>query len=212
MSDAGVPDLPPARCTEKEGKKKFRVLFVGRVIRTKGTRDAIRAVAKLKDIEGLSFDVIGDGYDLAACKEEAQRLGVSSFVTFHGRMPRKDIDAFYARADAFLFPSFREPGGIAVLEAMSHGLATIVADRGGPGYVVDDACGIRVTVTDPERFACEIADAIRMLAAAPDLVASMGKAARERIKREFLWDAKIERIEKIYDRVLASQRGVRGAI
>jgi glycosyltransferase involved in cell wall biosynthesis len=205
MSDAGVPELPPARCTEKEGEKKFRMLFVGRVIRTKGTRDAIRAVAKLKDIEGLSFDVIGDGYDLQACKEEAQRLGVSSFVTFHGRMPRKDIDAFYARANVFLFPSFREPGGIAVLEAMSHGLATIVADRGGPGYVVDDACGIRVPVTDPERFACQIAEGIRRLAAAPDLVTSMGTAARQKIQREFLWDAKIERIEKIYDQVLARE-------
>jgi glycosyltransferase involved in cell wall biosynthesis len=203
MSDNGVAELPPPRSHARENKKQLRMLFVGRMIRTKGARDAIRAIAKLKDIEGLTFDVIGDGYDLPACKEEAQKLGVSNVVTFHGRMPRKDIDAFYARADVFLFPSFREPGGIAVFEAMSHGLAMIVADRGGPGFVVDDACGIRIPVTDPEQFATRIADAIRKLAAAPELVAAMGTAAREKIRLQFLWDMKIERIGEIYHRVSA---------
>jgi glycosyltransferase involved in cell wall biosynthesis len=201
MSDNGVTELPPPRSEVRGSKKQLRMLFVGRMIRTKGARDAIRAVAKLKDLEGLKFDVIGDGYDLSACKEEAQKLGISNMVTFHGKMPRKDIDAFYGRADVFLFPSFREPGGIAVLEAMSYGLAMIVADRGGPGFVVDDACGIRVPVTDPQRFASQIADAIRKLAAAPDLAAAMGTAAREKVRLQFLWDTKIERIGEIYRRI-----------
>lgn len=203
MSDNGVEELPPPRSETRKDKNQLRMLFVGRMIRTKGARDAIRAIAKLKDIGGLTFDVIGDGYDLPACKEEAEKLGVSNVVTFHGRLPRKDIDAFYARADLFLFPSFREAGGIAVFEAMSHGLAMIVADRGGPGFVVDDACGIRIAVTDPEQFATQIADAIRKLAAASDLVAAMGRAAREKIRREFLWDMKIERVGEIYKRVSA---------
>jgi len=203
MSDNGVTELPPPRGGPRENKKQLRMLFVGRMIRTKGARDAIRAIAQLKDLEGLTFDVIGDGYDLPACKEEAQKLGVSNVVTFHGRLPRKEIDAFYAHSDVFLFPSFREAGGIAVFEAMSHGLAMIVADRGGPGYVVDDACGIRIPVTDPQQFATQIADAIRKLAAAPDLVAAMGKAARDKIRQQFLWDMKIERIEEIYSRVSA---------
>ncbi len=207
MSDNGVIELPPPRIERRGNGGQFRLLFVGRVIRTKGTRDAIRAIAQLKDknIEGLTFDVIGDGYDLAACKEEAEKLGVSNLVKFHGRMARKDIDAYYARADVFLFPSFREPGGIAVFEAMSHGLALIVADRGGPGFVIDDSCGIRVPVTNPETFAAQIADAIRKLAAAPELVTAMGMAAREKVGSQFLWDMKIERIEEIYRRVSADR-------
>jgi glycosyltransferase involved in cell wall biosynthesis len=207
MSDVGLPDIPNTTGRKaSDGGQKLKLLFVGRVIRTKGTRDAVRAVAKLSDIRGLSFDVIGDGYDLSACKEEATRLGVADRVNFHGRMQRDDIDAFYSKADIFLFPSFREPGGIAVIEAMSHGLAMIVADRGGPAHVVDDTCGIRVSVTSPERFANDIAEAIRKLAASPDLLAGMGRAARAKIERDFLWDAKIKKLEVIYDRVLNQER------
>lgn len=204
MHEVGMPELPSARPGPRANGQGLKLLFVGRVIRTKGLRDAIRALARLKDLSGISLDVVGDGFDLAACKEEAARLGVAEMVTFHGWVEHKDIDAFYARADVFLFPSYREPGGIAIIEAMSHGLAMIVADRGGPGCVVDDACGIRVPVTNPEQFACDIADAVRKVAASPALVAAMGEAARGKICREFLWDRKIERIERIYDRILTS--------
>jgi glycosyltransferase involved in cell wall biosynthesis len=207
MSDAGVDALPSdSFSVKKQDKGVFRILFVGRVIRTKGARDAVRAMAMLKDIKSLSLDVIGDGYDLPSCKEEAKRLGVDDLVTFHGRMPRQAIDSFYERSNVFLFPSFREPGGIAVLEAMSNGLAVIVADRGGPGYVVDDACGFRIAVTSPDLFARDIAAAVRTLAGSPALVEAMGRAARAKIERDFLWDAKIKKLEAIYDRVLNQER------
>lgn len=204
MSETGVEELPPIRDTVESNGRLLRMLFVGRMIRTKGARDAIRAVAKIKNSTNVRFDVVGDGYDLPACKEEAERLGVSDRVTFHGRLPRKQIDAFYANAHVFLFPSFREPGGIAVFEAMSNGLALIVADRGGPGAVVDDTCGIRVPVTEPEEFSSKIADAIQQLAGSPETVASMGVAAREKIRLHYLWDAKVRRIEAVYDEVLSA--------
>jgi glycosyltransferase involved in cell wall biosynthesis len=132
-------------------------------------------------------------------------LGVSDRVVFHGRLPRKEIDAFYARANVFVFPSFREPSGNVVLEAMSHGLAMIVADRGGPGFVVDDACGFRVPVVDRQQYADGIAACIRKLSIEPGLIVAMGTAAREKVTRQFLWDAKIDRILELYDNVLAQR-------
>lgn len=206
MSEIGLEQLPSPKTTKANTGTGIRLLFVGRVIRTKGVRDAIRAMAKVKDIEKLHFDVVGDGNDMAACKSEAETLGVSDRVTFHGRVPHDQTGRFYEQSDVFLFPSFREPSGIVVIEAMSHGLAMIVADRGGPGYVVDDATGIRVPVRDPGSFADEIAAAIRRLAGSPELVTAMGKAARKKIDREFLWNAKIEKLEQVYDQVLRQER------
>ncbi len=206
MSEVGVACLPPPRRPSKETARELRLLFVGRVVRSKGVRDAIRAVAKLKDLN-LAFDVVGSGDDLAACEAEARELGVSGMVRFHGKIPRSAVEPFYARADVFVFPSFREPSGNAVIEAMSHGLAMIVADRGGPGFVVDDECGIRVPVTDPQQFASRIAAAIRTLAESPELITAMGTAARDKVRRDFLWDAKVDRMMDLYHRVLANSQG-----
>lgn len=203
MSETGVTELPPARDSKQISPGRLRLLFVGRVIRSKGVRDVVRAMAKLADVDGLTLDVVGEGDDLAPCTDEARKLGVSNRITFHGKLPRNEVEPFYERADVFVFPSFREPSGNAVLEAMSHGLAMIVADRGGPGFVVDDACGFRIPVTDPEQFSLGIADSIRRLAQRRDLIAAMGTAARERVRAQFLWDAKVERMSDLYHRTLA---------
>ena len=202
MTETGVASLPAVRDASTEKGHPWKFLFVGRVIRSKGVRDAIRAFAQLRDWSEWTFEIVGDGADLAQCKEEARNLGVSERVIFHGRLPRNEVDAFYERADVFLFPSFREPSGAVVVEAMSYGLAMIVADRGGPASVVDDHCGLRVPVKDPEQFARDIAAAIRELATQPARILAMGSAAREKIRRDFLWDAKVDHLEKIYCRVL----------
>ena len=120
---------------------------------TKGLRDAIRALALLPEDLDVTLDVAGEGEETPLCRALARELGVAQRVRFHGRVDRDRVETLYAEADAFLFPSFREPSGSVVFEAMRHGLPVITADRGGPGHVVDDDSGLRVAVTDPERFA-----------------------------------------------------------
>ena len=45
---------------------------------------------------------------------------------------RAEVEALYESHDLFCFPSFREPAGGVLYEAMRHGLPVITTDRGGP--------------------------------------------------------------------------------
>ncbi len=120
MGDTGVSSLPPP--VDRRGRTgTVRVLFVGRVVRSKGVRNAIRAFALLGDVEAR-LDVIGRGADLETCGRLVESLGLQDRVTLHGFVAREQVEASYAAADVFLFPSYREPGGIVVAEAMSYGL------------------------------------------------------------------------------------------
>ena len=181
--------------------RPFRLLFVGRVVRTKGLRDAIRALARLRDLDVL-LDVVGDGPDMENCRRESVSLGVQEKIVFHGRQERTAVGAFYAKANAFLFPSFREPSGNVVMEAMSWGLPMIVSDRGGPAHVVGPDAGIRVPARSPEEFATALADAVRRIVSTPALARAQSKAALERIDKEHRWPAKIQRMLALYDRVI----------
>lgn len=215
VSETGVYTLPDMNATTRSADAgQLRGLYVGRVVRNKGLRDAVRAIGQLQDHLGVTLDAIGDGPDLQACRAEAHRLGVEGRVRFHGRVPRDRVDDFYARADAFIFPSFREPSGNVVFEAMSHALPCVVADRGGPAYTVDESSGIRVAVRAPEQFAADIADALRALAADPTRRASMGRAARSRVESLGDWGRKIDRVVAMYREVAgldAHAVGARGA-
>ena len=202
-SETGIPDLPPAVARDPSAKP-FRLLFVGRVVRPKGVLDLVRALAQIKDLD-VVLDVVGRGNDLEDCRTEATLLGVAERVTFHGRLSREEVDAYYAKAHAFVFPSFREPSGNVVLEAMSWGLPLIVADRGGPAYAVGTEAGIRVPAETPGQFARDIAEAIRRLVTEPGLAAGYGESARRLTERNHLWPAKIERMLGLYERVVAGR-------
>jgi len=197
ISELGIEGLEPARQRHRD-QALLKLLHVGRAVRTKGLRDAIRAIAQLPADVHVHLDVAGQGEETSLCREEAARLGVSDRISFHGQIPRAAVEDLYAQADAFLFPSFREPSGSVVFEAMRHGLPVITTDRGGPGFVIDDSCGIRVPAIDPTQFATALAGAITRLARDPLLCERLAAGARERIADVGLWENKIEWLLGLY--------------
>jgi glycosyltransferase involved in cell wall biosynthesis len=200
LADTGVEALPPP-VDRSAHSGPVRLLFVGRLIKTKGVREAIRALARLPDAP-VVLDIVGDGFDRVNCEQIAAQAGLAGRVVFHGRKSREEVDAFYRSADIFVFPSYREPGGIAPVEAMAWGLPLIVSNWGGPAASVDDTCGIRIDPRTPEQFASDLAQVIKRLVHDRDLRLSLGAGARERVAKTALWDEKILVMERLYEEVL----------
>lgn len=190
--------------TRQSGVGQLTLFHAGRVIRTKALRDTIRALAHLRDLPGVRLVTAGDGEDLAQCRAEAKALGVADRIKFLGRIPRGAVEQHYAAADVFCFPSFREPMGGVFFEAMAHGLPIITAANGGPDFLIDDSCGIKVPVTTPDDFARGIAEAIRKLAMDPSLRHEMGNGARARLKSFGSWDDKARSDVNLLQRDLGS--------
>jgi len=130
----GLDELPVTGPLKKPRsvQEKIHLLFVGRVIRTKGVRDAIRAVSFMESKRQVDFTVIGDGEDLRACRDLIKERNLDEVITCRGWCSTEKVEQAYSEADIFLFPSFREPTGGVLLEAMSYGLPCVICDYGGP--------------------------------------------------------------------------------
>ncbi|KAA9106486.1 glycosyltransferase family 4 protein [Microbacterium rhizomatis] len=189
--------------TERTGP--VRLLHVGRTVRTKGLRDTIRAMARVRDLD-VVLDVLGDGNDRDACSALIEELGLGDRVVLHGAVPRAAVDEFYRAADVFVFPSYREPGGSVVLEAMSFGLPLIVVDRGGPAAAVDDSCALLLDAQSPAQLAEDLAAAIRRLVEDPALRLRMGAAARDRVLATHLWSKRVDQMGAVYEAVSSPPR------
>ena len=122
MSETALESVPPPVDRSDRTDGPVRLLFVGRLIRTKGVRDAIRALPLLADLP-VCLDIVGDGFDADACRALVTELGLQDRVIFHGAQPRSEVGRFYEAADIFVFPSYREPGGNVAFEAMGYSLA-----------------------------------------------------------------------------------------
>jgi glycosyltransferase involved in cell wall biosynthesis len=204
MSETAIEGLPEpvVRATDRG---QVRLLYVGRLVRTKGVRESIRAMNQLRDLP-VVLDIVGDGFDRAACETLAAEAGIADRVLFHGWQARDKVNDFYRAADIFVFPSYCEPGGNVAFEAMGYGLPLVVSDRGGPGNAVDETCGVRVHPVTPEQYAQDLAAAIRRLVENREVRLSLGKGARRRVADIGLWDRKLDKLDHLYAAVLEGLR------
>ncbi|MBL6911121.1 MAG: glycosyltransferase family 4 protein [Pirellulales bacterium] len=202
MSETGVDAITTSPKRPPSNDEPLRLLFVGRIIRTKGVIDAIRAVAIASQTCHLQFDIIGEGEMLQECEAEVDRLSIRDIVRFHGRIPREEVNHWYQNAHVFLFPSYREPSGNVVFEAMGNGLPVITSATGGPGYVVNAQTGYTVEPLEPEYFSKHIAQAIKDLSQNPLLIEQKSKAAIERINELGLWSRKVSKLLQTYQDIL----------
>ncbi len=110
----------------------FLALFVGGDWERKGVRDAIGAVAGLRDV---TLVILGSG-DADAMRAHAARVGAAAQVIFAA--PSTTPQEYYAACDAFLFPSRYEAFSLVTLEAVASGLPIIAHAINGTEELVRD--------------------------------------------------------------------------
>ncbi|HEY6537858.1 MAG TPA: glycosyltransferase family 4 protein [Candidatus Dormibacteraeota bacterium] len=155
-----------------------RVIFVGRLVRTKRPLDAIQAFARIRAaFPAATLDIVGDGY-LRAELERRRAPG----VTVHGFVPAPIKAAFLARANLLLLPGTREGWGIVAIEAGLHGLPVVAYDVPG----LRDAVLDRTTGLLTECSPAALGEAAVALMQDPDRWARYAQATQER-SRLFTW-------------------------
>lgn len=202
LSEMGLDRTFP-RSTSAAGPEALRLLFVGRLVPTKGALHAIRALALLPDLPGVTLDLVGSGELASECERLVGALDLRGRVRLLGRLSRDEVFEHYKTSDVFVFPSYREPTGHVVYEAMSCGLPVITTRIGGPAFIVTPECGTLLEPSSPAALERALAAEIRRLHADRRLLADMSRAAVERIEDVALWPRKIAALSAIYEQCLA---------
>ena len=133
------------------------LLSVGDLNKNKNHRAVLEALARMEN-RNLHYVVCGRGPLKEELEAFAREKGLGDRVRFVGY--RNDIPAFYAMADVFVFPSFREGLSVSVMEAMASGLPIVCSRiRGNTDMVEEGVNGYLMEPGDPD----SIAGALRRL-------------------------------------------------
>lgn len=84
-------------------------------------------------------------------------------------------------------------------------VAPIVIDNGGPGEMVTDESGVKVSGVNFEDLVANLAKAMVRLVEDPRLGAKMGGMARERALKFYSWDAVGAQMLELYDDLLTGK-------
>jgi colanic acid/amylovoran biosynthesis glycosyltransferase len=190
------------RVVETAGTRErpLRLLSVGRLEWKKGYEFALDAVKRVKDA-GLALEcrIVGDGSYYEAVAFARHQLGLEAEVELCGAMDREGVREQLEWADVFVHAAVSEGFCNAVLEAQAMEAPVVCTDAGGLAEnVVDGVTGFVV----PRRRPREMAERIVALAGDAELRLAMGRAGRERVKREFRLEDQIRRFEEFYRRVV----------
>ncbi len=185
-------------CARGPVRQPLRVAFLGRLVPYKGADMLLEAALPLLRAGRLRLDIIGDGPEMPTLRARIREASVEAAVTLDGWVPHERVQERLVESDVFGFPSVREFGGGAVLEAMALGLAPIVVDYGGPAELVGEASGWRVPLGPRATLVEALRKRLEQLVLDPGAVRATGEAARRRVFRLFTWSAKAERTLQVY--------------
>jgi glycogen synthase len=190
------------------------LLSVGRVEQNKGFHILVAALAALRDHAGKigagrwHWVVVGDGPFRGALETAITSAGLRDRVVLTGRLPNRELHAWYEAADLFVHPTLYEGSSLVTLEAMAHRRAVVATRAGGLSDKVRPGInGWLVPPGDASALAAAISGALGR----PEHLPAMGVAGRAIVEREFSWDFAAQQTIELYARILGQRAMVRGA-
>lgn len=106
----------------EETKRPLKYIYVGRLVDVKNIGMLIDAFNR----NGKPLTIVGDG----VMAEELKRMANPNIV-FRGFVENESLGKVYQEHDVFILPSYYEPWGLVVEEALYWGLPVIVSNRVG---------------------------------------------------------------------------------
>lgn len=135
-------------------KDEFIFLFVGRIVRDKGINELVKAFLRLHNNHpNTKLYLVGpfeDSLDPIS-SETRQAISQNNSIDAVGAKRGDELLAYYAAADCFVFPSYREGFPNTVLEAGAMELPSIVTDiNGSREIIIEGKNGVIVPPRDEQ--------------------------------------------------------------
>ena len=176
-------------------------LFLGRIYPIKGLPMLIQAWARVRP-DGWLLRIAGP--DEAGHRKQVEKAvsaaGLDEVISFTGPIGHRMKKSAFFDADLFVLPSHSESFGIAVAEALAHGLP-VLTTKGTPWSILPETgCGWWVEATVDG-----IAQGLRQATILDsDTLQAMGAKGRALAIAEFAWKHVAELMLSTYESILAN--------
>jgi glycosyltransferase involved in cell wall biosynthesis len=177
-----------------------RLLFLGRIHEKKGLDILLRTWRRLESVfPDWELAIVGPGEDsyYSSMRQLAEGLQLRR-ASFLGPRYRGDKSRCYWESDLFVLPTHSENFGLAVAEALAHGLPAVVT-HGAPWADLETfECGWWIQLGEESLF-----DTLRSaMSMSTENLKSMGSRGRDWMRREFSWEQVGLRLARTYEWLL----------
>ncbi len=171
----------------------------------KGSVDLLRAAERAWQA-GRRFHLVLAGPEMPNFQRFWRNYSAVARVKRLGILDERQKRDFFAGLDLFALPSRSDSFGLVLLEAWANGLANVAYRAGGVADVIrHQEDGLLVPCGDVDG----LAQTLGQLIEDGTLRHRLGAAGRERTRREFQWQDKLDRVQELYYELTAEDTEVR---
>ena len=180
--------------------KCIEIISTGRLVPFKNIRMAIEVLKRVHE-DGYSFHytIVGKGSEKKHIEEMVKKYHLEENVKLVGEVPRETVKEYLKTSDIYLFPSLREGGSWALMEAMAAELPVVCFNWTGMGVITDDLCANRIKPTSLKQDVDSFVYAVEDLINSPKKRKKYGIHARERILNVYNWEAKGKFMNQLFN-------------
>ncbi|MDE1870640.1 MAG: glycosyltransferase family 4 protein [Candidatus Micrarchaeota archaeon] len=167
------------------GADSTNILCNGRLVTQKGQKYLLHAFAELvtRDHEDLNMLIIGKGPLRRQLYSMAKKMGVERRFRITYGIDDDNLPYYYNACDIFSLPSLYEPAGLALLEALSCELPSVISRIGGMPEIAGN-CGIYAKPGDHR----SIKKMVKYVLENGDDASKLASKGRKRIIKYHDWD------------------------
>lgn len=167
----------------------FTFLFVGRIVRDKGINELCQAMDRLSGFAPARLILVGRYEEtLDPISDESRDIiDKNPSIEYVGQKFGDELLAYYAAADCFVFPSYREGFPNTVLEAGAMGLPSIVTDINGSREIIrQDENGVIIPSKNVNALFDAMLNMVRDKAARERMAGNARRMVAERFEQGFV--------------------------
>lgn len=172
------------KLTQIKDSSLFTFLFVGRIVKDKGINELVEAFMQVRKNTKARLILVGSFEDDLDPINDFTRNQIFTCddIIYAGPQYGKDLLAYYAASDCFVFPSYREGFPNTVLEAGAMGLPSIVTDINGSREIIETGKnGLIIQSKNTD----ELTNAMTQMIKDSEMREKMSKEARPMIESRF---------------------------
>ena len=193
IDPTGLADQPRPYNTDRP----LKLVYVGRLVRSKGLFEIIDALAELKRAgRQLRLSIAGRGPDQSELTAALEKAGLADRVRLLGSVFAEEKCRLWLDSDLFVFPTMHNEGlPYSLLEAMAAGCVPVTTPVAAiPDVMQDGEHGLFV----PAKNAGALATAVAALDDDRERLIRMAEAARRRVRERYTVARLADDFRKLY--------------
>lgn len=187
---------------ERTYETKKTVLFASRLVPYKLPDVVVDAFISSPVLQNHELVIVGDGPMRAEMEKKVQDSNLEHVIKFVGWKTQAEVGKYMRESDIFAYPTIRELGAGALVEAMACKMTPVVVDYGASAELVDADRGVKLNIAEKSQILTQMIIELEGLVTDTERLKTLSNSAYEHVMKFYSWDAKAHKTLEVYKWVI----------